>query len=229
MDAATVFAARGWLAGHPAAFRAALLALAVPVHIAPGVYVYREGSESHGLYGVVSGGIGIEGGHPRQTPRLGHVHRRGDWFGLRAPIDGGPRALSYRALEPSRLVFVPNSRLRPLMQGDAAIAIRVGQLGEEGSRLASWIVRDLLTRDAGQRVAAVLLRVLGNGALAPDDPSGFWLTQQMLAEMSNLSRNHVCRKLGDFAAAGWISWGYNRIRLLDAEGLAAFAYGDEAA
>lgn len=224
-----IFAVRGWLSGHPAAFRTALLALAVPVHVGTGLYVYREGSESHGLYGVVSGGIGVEGGHPRQSPRLGHVHRAGAWFGLRAPFNGGPRALSYRALEPSRLVFVPNSRLLPLMQADAGIAIRVGQLGEEGSRLASWIVRDLLTRDAGQRVAAVLLRVLGNGELVPDNPNGFRLTQQMLGEMANLSRNHVCRKLGEFEAAGWISWGYNHIRLLDAGALAAFAYGDEAA
>jgi hypothetical protein len=45
--------------------------------------------------------------------------------------------------------------------------------------------------------------------------------------MANLSRHHVGRKLTSFEAAGWIACGYNRVRLLDAEGLAAFAYGDE--
>jgi CRP/FNR family transcriptional regulator, cyclic AMP receptor protein len=45
--------------------------------------------------------------------------------------------------------------------------------------------------------------------------------------MANLSRHHVGRKLASFEAAGWIACGYNRVRLLDAEALAAFAYGDE--
>jgi hypothetical protein len=45
--------------------------------------------------------------------------------------------------------------------------------------------------------------------------------------MANLSRHHVGRKLAAFEAAGWIAGGYNRIRLVDGEGLAAFAYGDE--
>jgi CRP-like cAMP-binding protein len=45
--------------------------------------------------------------------------------------------------------------------------------------------------------------------------------------MAVLSRYHVGRKLAVFEAEGWIACGYNRIRLLDPEGLAAFAYGDE--
>jgi len=45
--------------------------------------------------------------------------------------------------------------------------------------------------------------------------------------MANLSRYHVGRKLASFEAAGWIACGYNRVRLLDADGIAAFAYGDD--
>ena len=69
----------------------------------------------------------------------------------------------------------------------------------------------------------------GPERLQPDDPQGFWLTHQQLGEMANLSRHHVGRKLASFEAAGWIGCGYNRIRLLDAEALAAFAYGDDEA
>jgi hypothetical protein len=64
--------------------------------------------------------------------------------------------------------------------------------------------------------------------VVPDD-QGFWLTHQQLGEMANLSRHHVGRKLASFEAAGWIGCSYNRVRLLDAEALAAFAYGDEEA
>jgi CRP-like cAMP-binding protein len=82
-------------------------------------------------------------------------------------------------------------------------------------------------RRLGRRLAAVLLRATGGGAVTPDDPTGFWLTHHQLGEMANLSRHHVGRKLAGFAAAGWIACGYNRIRLLDAEGLAGFAYSEE--
>jgi CRP-like cAMP-binding protein len=91
----------------------------------------------------------------------------------------------------------------------------------------SRVTRDLLTADAGRRLASVLFRVLGAGEVEPDDPEGFRLTHQQLGEMANLSRHHVGRKLSAFEAAGWIACGYNRIRLLDTDGLAAFAYGDE--
>lgn len=223
------FAARGWLSEHPASFRALMLGEGIVVASQPGAYVYRRDDESNGLYGVISGAIGVEGGHRRQTPLMGHVMRRGEWFGIRAVVQGGPRELSYRALEPTRLLFVARSRLAPLMQTTPDIAVRVAQLGDIGSRLGSWIARDLLTPDAGRRLASVLFRVLGAGEVAPDEPEGFRLTHQQLGEMANLSRHHVGRKLAAFETAGWIACGYNRISLLDPDGLAAFAYGDDEA
>lgn len=222
-----VFSGRGWLSEHPARFRSLMLAGGLGVELGVGATVFREGDPSTGLYGVVAGAIGVEGGHRRQTPMLGHVFRAGEWFGIKAPLDGGPRELTYRALEPSRLLFVPNARLLPLMQADPEVATRVGQLAEWGNRLGNQAVRDLLTPDAGRRLASVLLRVVGMGEVAPEDDRGFWLTHRQLADMANLSRHHVGRKLAAFEASGWIGCGYNRIRLLDAQGLAAFAYGDE--
>jgi CRP-like cAMP-binding protein len=226
-DLGALFAARGWLAGQPAAFRRLIVSEGVPVDVRAGSCVFRRDDEANGLYGILSGAIGVEGGHRRQSPLLGHVFRRGEWFGIKAVLEGGPRELTYRALEPARLLYVSRARLVPMMQSDAEVAVRVGQLAETGSRLGSWVARDLLTPDAGRRLAAVLFRVLGAGEVAPDDPEGFRLTHQQLGEMANLSRHHVGRKLALFEAAGWIACGYNRIRLLEPEGLAGFAYGDD--
>jgi CRP-like cAMP-binding protein len=225
-DLEAVFAARGWLADHPATFRSLLVGEGVAVEVSEGTCVFRRDDESNGLYGVVSGSIGVEGGHSRQSPLLGHIMRRGEWFGIKAMLHGGPRELTYRAMEPSRLLFVARTRLVPLMQKDPDIAVRVGQLAELGNRLGSWVARDLLTPDAGRRLASVLFRVLGTGEVVPDDPDGFRLTHQQLGEMANLSRHHVGRKLAAFEGAGWIECGYNRVKLLDPEALAAFAYGD---
>lgn len=228
-DTEAIFAARGWLSEHPASFRAELLRIAVPVEAQPGAPIFREGDQANGLYGILSGGIGVEGGHPRQTPIMGHIFRAGEWFGIKAPLHGGRRELTYRALEPSRLLFLPNSRLVPMMQQDPDVSIRIGRLAELGNRLGAWITRDLLTPDASRRLAAVLCRVLGMGEVEPQDRRGFVLTHSQLGEMANLSRHHVGRKLATFEARGWISCGYNRIRLLDPQALSAFAYADDEA
>jgi CRP-like cAMP-binding protein len=226
-DAGQLFANRGWLAREPAPFRALIMEQGIPIDVPAGELVYRADEQAIGLYGVIAGGIGVEGAHARQRPVLGHVHRPGDWFGIRGPLGAGPRLWTFRAMEPSRVMMIPNSRLLPLMQSDPGVAISVGRLAEQANRLAAWGMRDLLTPDAGQRLASVLLRVVGMGEVVPRDPKGFWLTHQQLGEMANLSRHHVGRKLALFEARGWISCGYSRILLRDAQALADFAYGDD--
>lgn len=122
-----------WLVEHPASFRSLLIAEAVAVGAQPGTCVFRRDDASSGLSGVVSGAIGVEGGHRRQTSLLGHVMRPGEWFGIKALLHSGPRELTYRAIEPTRLLFISRTRLVPLMQADAMIAVRVGQLAEIGT------------------------------------------------------------------------------------------------
>ena len=229
IDIVSVFAKRGWLSEHPADFRALMIGEGVPVEARAGACVFRRDDDANGLYGVVSGSIGVEGGHRRQTPLLGHVMRPGEWFGIKAVYHGGPRELTYRALEPTRLLYVSRARLAPYLQRDPDIVLRLGQLAEIGNRLGAWIARDLLTADAGRRLASVLFRVLGAGEVPPDHSGGFRLSHQQLAEMANLSRHHVGRKLAEFEAKGWITCGYNHIALHDAEALSAFAYGDDEA
>jgi CRP/FNR family transcriptional regulator, cyclic AMP receptor protein len=224
--AAAVFAARGWLADEPEVLRARILKEGISVEVQAGNCVFRRGDPPTGLYGIVSGAVAVEGGHGRQSPVMTHVFRPGDWFGLTAVLDGSPRVLTYRALEDASLVMVARARMLSLMEANPRIARRVVFLAEIGSRIGTWAVRDLLTQDAGRRLAAVLYRVTGAGEITPDDPEGFRLTHQQLGEMANLSRHHVGRKLAAFEAAGWIACGYNRIRLEDAEGLAEFAHGD---
>jgi CRP-like cAMP-binding protein len=226
--AAAVFAARGWLAGEPEALRARILREGIAVDVPAGACVFRRGDPPTGLYGIVSGAVAVEGGHGRQSPVMTHVFRSGDWFGLTAVLDGSPRVLTYRVLEDARLLLVLRAPMLALMEADPRVARRVVYLAEIGSRIGTWAVRDLLTQDAGRRLAAVLYRVTGAGEIAPGGPDGFRLTHQQLGEMANLSRHHVGRKLAALEAAGWIACGYNRIRLLDAEGLAGFAYGDDA-
>jgi CRP-like cAMP-binding protein len=221
-----IFAARGWLSLQPAAFRTRFLALGRPVELEREVVLFHEGDAPGGVYGIVSGAIAVLGGSELQPPAMAHVERAGDWFGHGPVLSGGRRTLTFAAVEPSLLWQVPLERLRPLVQGDADFAARLGQMADVSTRTVVAVARDLLIPDSAKRVAAVLLRVTARGEVPPDDPQGYLLSQAQLGEMANLSRHHVNRVLGKLQKAGMIQCGYNRIRLLDVAGLSALAYGD---
>jgi hypothetical protein len=103
----------------------------------------------------------------------------------------------------------------------------VGEMENQGTNLAGWIACDLLIPNGARRIAAVLLRVTGaHEGVEPSDPRGFLLSQTLLGDMANASRNGVNRALADFARSGWIEKCYNHITVRNREALLAYAYAD---
>ena len=190
--------------------------------------LFTFGDAPGGLYAVLSGGIGLEGGTSLHQLRLGHVVREGGWFG-HGPVLGHPvRTLGGFALEDSRLLLIPLPTLSAWTKEDVEAARLLAELANRNTRLLVHVISDLLTPDAARRTAAVLLRVSGAlDGVAPSHPNGCLLNQSELGEMANVSRHHVNRLLGQFAAKGWIAKSYGRLRLLDVQALSDFAFADD--
>lgn len=220
-----LFEARGWLSQQPALFRRQILQMARPVSIARGDWVFAIDDPPGGIYGVISGGIGIEGTGPYHMLRLGHVLRAGTWFGHHPILSrGGRRTQGMRAMEDSQLLHVPLAPLEALVTADPVAARCVGNMADGGSILATRVISDLLIPVAHHRIASVLLRVTGaEDGVEPSHPDGFLMTQAELGEMANVSRPHVNRVLGEFAARGWIRRHYQRLRITDVGALQRFA------
>jgi CRP-like cAMP-binding protein len=122
---------------------------------------------------------------------------------------------------------VPLASLKAIGQADSDAIRRIGGQATQAMTLAASAAADLLIPQSAQRVAAVLLRVTAaEKGILPEHPDGFLLSQQLLAEMSNSSRNHVNQILGEFRAAGWVATRYNRIALTNVPKLLAFAYAE---
>jgi CRP-like cAMP-binding protein len=222
---ADLFGRRGWLAAQPAAFRRQLLGMARPILVARGDWVFSIDDAPGGIYGLVSGGIGIEGAGPFHMLRTGHVLRAGSWFGHHPVlVPGARRTQGMRATEDSALLHVPLAPLEALVKADPVAARAIGSMADGGSILATRIISDLLIPDAPQRIAAVLLRVTAaEEGVEPDHPDGFLMTQAELGEMANVSRPHVNRVLGELEERGWIAKRYQRLRVLDVSALRGFA------
>lgn len=217
---------RGWLAGQPEAFATDLLSRARPRHFRRGDLVYREGDAPGGVYGVVSGGIGIVGARAGRQPVLAHIQRAGAWFGEGPWLTGTGRAMTFRATEASTLLFVPASALEDMARADPQARIRFGGLGRWTVDQNLALIGDLLIPNAERRIAATLLRVTAvHDGIVPDDPQGFVITQTEIGEMANVSRHHVNRTLTRFRSQGWVDGRYNRVRVLDIAALETMATG----
>jgi CRP/FNR family transcriptional regulator, cyclic AMP receptor protein len=218
----------GWLADQPEDFARQLLQMARLVSFARGETIFTKDDPPGGIYGIISGGVGIEGGGDFHTVRLGHVLRTGAWFGHHPILAPGQRRVqTMRATEDSALVHVPLAPLETLVRADPIAARCIGNMADGGSMLATRIISDLLIPHAPQRVAAVLLRVTGaEQGIIPTHKDGFLMTQDDLGEMANVSRQHLNRVLSDLRKKGWIAMQYQRLRVIDAAALRAFAATD---
>ena len=87
--------------------------------------------------------------------------------------------------------------------------------------IAARVVGDLLIPSGDQRIAAVLARLAGGGTGQP--PAAIPLSQQVIGQISNSSRDRVNRTLRRFEESGWVELGYQAVRVTDLAALEEFA------
>ena len=186
--------------------------------------LFFAGDSAGGLYGIASGSLGAYLQRPDGEPLLGHIHRPGAWLGEGPAVSGDRRSLSVVAMESSELLQIPRVLINQLEAEGLGIQARLAQLLWAGQKTAFGVITELLIPEAPRRVAAVLFRATGYGELDAGHADGFALTQTQLAQMANCSRHMVNRTLSRLEQSGWIAVRYNRVRVLDAKALTAFAY-----
>lgn len=223
-----VFARAGWLAREGAGFRQAWLAQGRITAFRRGETIYREGDEGRSFYGIASGTIAALIGPPRLSPRMVNIMNAGAWFGAGPVLSRGRRSIEFRALEATRLLVVPGPVVGRMTAADPEALRAIGALAILGHDVATRVAAELLIPASSRRIAALVLRIaapdLAEGEVADD---GVCVTQSQLAEMANVSRNVANAALVKMRAAGWIDARYNRIKVIDAAGLAVFAYGED--
>lgn len=217
-----VLAASGWLAETPAQFRDALLERCVLRRYARGEVVYRAGDAAGGLYGLVAGGVGVVLAPEHSAPYIGTFARPGFWIGEASVLTRAPRLIGIEALRESRLAHLPLAQWDALVTADPEAWRWFAHLVARNERLALAVADALMTRDSGQRLAAILMILSTHGALAsPDGAVEIEASQDELARMANLSRSSTGRLLQALEAAGVIGIAYRQIRVIDRDGLRA--------
>jgi CRP-like cAMP-binding protein len=219
-EAERLILARGWLADQSDDMRRSTLKVARLILCPAGDFVFHAGDSEGGLYGVVSGGVGVH--LPAETGEmlLAHVLRSGAWFGYGPLVRGQMRRLSFSLMEPSLLFHLPLASAQEIAGRSPLHQRAVLSVSEYGMDIATRVVETLLIRKSDRRIAATLLRVA-----PPEETSDgleIQLTQAQLGEMANADRQVVNRVLKRLEAEGWLHVSYGRIRITDPSAIRSF-------
>ncbi len=213
---------RGWLAAQPDSIRSAVLERCRLLHVEDREFLFHAGDGPGGIYGVVSGGIGIHVPAANDEATLVHIGRCGVWFGYGPLVRGGQRSLTFSVMEPSWLFHIALPALQDVAGLSPGHQRAILGVTEYGMDVAISVVGSLTIRNPASRVAATLLRIM-----PADDEDGapvdMALKQADLGEMTSLDRRVVNRILRRMAMRGWIRLSYGRIAVIDPAALAQLA------
>ena len=216
-----VVSRRGWLSQTSPAFRKSVLDRSQFRSFKAGETVHSAGDPAGGIYGLVSGGLKVVFAPSERIPFFAHFFVPGSWTGEAAAITGEPRLVTLVTTRETYALYLPLPSVNELLRDDPDAIRSFAKLMQWQLATAIAATGDLMIRDPGQRLIAVLLRLCGCRLSTPENPGEFDvdLTQDELALMANVGRTRASAMLVRLEAAGLVDLAYRRIRVLGPEGL----------
>jgi CRP-like cAMP-binding protein len=222
-EARELVARRGWLARCSPEFRDAVVKRCVLRNLAGGAIINLVGDPPGGIFGLVSGSIGVSIAPGENGPYFAHVMQAGEWFGEGPAITGGPRMVGHSARSECQILYLSLPAIKDITREDPGAWRFIAALSNSHLEMAVGGADDLMIRDHVRRLIAILLRLGGCRRTTPpgSKPITVDANQEDLARMANLSRNSAGKVLRDLEAAGLVSLSYRRVRIIDADTLRA--------
>jgi len=214
--AAEVLRQAAWLRGYPPELTDRLLAEGRLVHRAIGEWAQAEGDDRGGLFLVVAGLLHSYFAADAEREVMIGLAGPGSMLGHATRFSGGPRLVTAVCVQPTLLLELSEAALDRVAEQCPELWRALADFTYANMRGVLQMAADLLSLAPRQRLAARLLAAAeGQGS------AEIWLSQELLGEMTGLSRKTVNHHLGALESAGLVETSYGRIRLLD---LAALRY-----
>ena len=188
--------------------------------------LFRAGEPCAGLYVVGSGRVRVYRSNRGGREQVLHTQGPGQALAEVPLFDAGPYPASARAIEPSRILFLPIDQFQYLYRTYPEIADSV--IRELGRRLrrAVRLIEKISLKDVGTRVALTLLEYAeASGARQKGGEFALPRTQEELAAELATTRESVARSLSRLRADGIIVQSGSRIAIRDLERLEEFGAG----
>jgi CRP-like cAMP-binding protein len=201
MSHASIIAASDFFSGASPSILEAIAAHTEERALVRGDVLFNEGDEPDALYIVLAGRIAIAIDNKPFDTRESVIALmvEGDLFGDLALLDGGARSALARALEPSKVLRIPYSAVRPQLQTNPDLLWGVTKVLAKRLRAMDEALADSVFLDVTGRTAKRLIELSeGNNEFTLP------VTQEELAGMVGASRERVNKAIASFIRLGWI-------------------------
>lgn len=214
-----VFAANPWFQSLPSHAADALLDAAVPVSVAAGAFLFRQGDPmgvgSHAFFGVASGVLKLSIFNAEGDEAILALVEPGNWFGGVSTLDQQPRGHCAIALEDSEVLGVSVERFEALMR-DAAFAGAIARLVAARLRLAYGSLAGAALQGTRARVARRIAALAhGDMSQATEGRASISTSQDALSMMLGISRQTLNKELQALVKLGAIRLRYGHIEIQD--------------
>jgi CRP-like cAMP-binding protein len=207
----------GWLSRQPEAFQEEVFRRSVPVRIAAGDFIYRQGDPLGGIYGCVSGAVIARMAPPGALPQILHVMTPGGWTGEGPFLSREPRRLELQAALDTQAVYLPLEAMDQMAARDPLALRYFVQIMIINLDIVLRASYDLQDPDENRRIARALRRIM---AL---ENTPIPLAQAALGILANTSRKTVNAALQRFEKSGWVKRGYRSITITNMKRLVQYA------
>ena len=211
----------GWLSQTPPSFQRMVLDRCRLQRFQSEQSIYMAGDPPGGMFGLVSGGVGISIAPGEQGPYFAHLGRPGTWFGEASAILRQPRRVGLTATRDAEMLYLPIEKIDEIVAMDTNAwrlfaLVTVGHL-----EMAIGACDDLMLRDHVKRCIATVLRLGGCRNVSPPGSSPIEIDarQDEIATLANVARATAGSILRTLETKGLVEKSYRRIRILAPEAL----------
>lgn len=212
-----------WLKGYATGLPDALLAEGRLVRLNMGEWAQAEGDDRGGLFVVVKGLFHSFCAGPGDREVMIGLVGAGSVIGHATRFSGGPRLVTAVCVEPSILLELTESALDRVAEQRPEVWRAIADFTYANLRSVLRMAAEAISLGPRQRIAARLVAAAEGQQVAAAD-TVIHLSQELLGEMTGLSRKTVNHHLSDFERLGIIEALYGRIRLRDMDRLQRIAW-----
>jgi CRP/FNR family transcriptional regulator, cyclic AMP receptor protein len=219
-SAASVLRQAAWLRGYAPELAEQLLAEGRLVHRAIGEWAQAEGDDRGGLFVVVTGLLHSYFAADAEREVMIGLVGPGAMLGHATRFSGGPRLVTAVCVQPTLLLELSEAALDRVAEQRPELWRALADFAYANLRSILRMAADLISLAPRQRLAARLL-----AAAEAQGSTEICLSQELLGEMTGLTRKTVNHHLGVLEREGLVETGYGRISLRDIAALGRVAQG----
>jgi CRP/FNR family transcriptional regulator, cyclic AMP receptor protein len=214
--ACEIVLSQGWLRQTPPSFRHAVLDRCVLQQFKAGTPIYSVGDEPGGIFGIVSGCLGISVAPRELGPYTAHFALPGSWFGQAGAFTRGPRRVGLTATRDTELLHLSLRAIDQIVKHDPSTWRLLALPLFEHLDVAIGGSDDLMIHNHFKRFVAVLLHMGNCRLVSPRKrrPVEIDINHEDLARMANVARTTAGAILRRLEADGHLALSYRRISIL---------------